>query len=104
MTRAAWLAACLLMIGSGVAVCQQQPLRLSDSAYFAARGVNVLVFANWYSGLFSDSKLSGVELIHHGVRTATNGDVRLSPTPEQWDAIPTLAGRRVNRAAQAVEA
>ena len=64
--------------------------------------MNVLVFANWYSGLFSDSKLSGVELIHHGVRTATNGDVRLSPTPEQWDPIPELSDRRVDRAAQRV--
>ena len=64
--------------------------------------MNVLVFANWYSGLFSDSKLSGVELIHHGVRTATNGDVRLSPTPEQWDPIPELSDRRVDRAARRV--
>ena len=64
--------------------------------------MNVLAFANWYSGLFSDSKLSGVELIHHGVRTATNGDVRLSPTPEQWDPIPELSDRRVDRAAQRV--
>ncbi len=104
MTRAAWLAACLLPIGSGIAVGQQQPLRLSDSAYFEARGVTVLVFANWYSGLFSDSKLSGVELIHHGVRTATNGDVRLSPTPEQWDPIPTLSGSQVDRPAQRVQA
>jgi hypothetical protein len=104
MRRAAWLATCLLPIGSGIGVAQQEPLRLSDSAYFEARGVNVLVFANWYSGLFSDSKLSGVELIHHGVRTATNGDVRLSPTPEQWDPIPTLSGRQVDRFGQRVEA
>jgi hypothetical protein len=40
--------------------------------------VNVLVFSNWYNGLFDDSKMSGVELIHHGVRTVTSGDVRLS--------------------------
>jgi endoglucanase len=104
MRRAAWLAACLLLIGGGTGAAQQQPLRLSDSAYFEARGINVLVFANWYSGLFSDSKLSGVELIHHGVRTATNGDVRLSPTPEQWDPIPTLSGTSVDRAAQRVAA
>lgn len=56
--------------------------------YFEKRGLNVFVFNNLYNGLFSDSKISGIEIIHHEVRTATNGDVRLSPTPEQWDPIP----------------
>jgi hypothetical protein len=31
------------------------------------------------------------------VRTATNGDVRLSSTPEQWDPVPTLKSRSVQR-------
>lgn len=70
-------------------------LRLTDHAYFHAPGLDVLAFHNWYSGMFSDSKLSGVELIHHGIRIATNGDVRLSNTPEQWDPIPTFEGREV---------
>lgn len=80
-------------------VCQAQSssmLTLNDSAYFETRGLNVLVFSNWYNGLFSDSKMSGVELIHHGQRTATNGDVRLNPTPEQWDAIPQFVDRQVD--------
>jgi hypothetical protein len=103
-TRAATLIIGLLAGAARSAAAQQEPLRLTDSAYFEARGVNVLVFANWYSGLFSDSKLSGVEVIHHGVRTATNGDVRLSNTPEQWDPIPTLSGRHVDRAGARVVA
>jgi len=57
-----------------------------------------LAFSNWYDGLFSDSKISGIEIIHHGVRTATNGDVRLHATPEQWDAIPTFSERKVDLA------
>jgi endoglucanase len=104
MTRPTAMAACLLVLCGGVAAAQQAPLALSDSGSFEARGVSVLVFSNWYSGLFSDSKLSGVELIHHGVRTATNGDVRLSNTPEQWDPIPELVARRVDRAAGRIEA
>jgi hypothetical protein len=130
MTRFGGAAAALLLCWSGVARAQQaprrteaaqapesvlapsatpaaqsssSPLRLTDSGYFAARGVNVLVFSNWYSGLFDDSKLSGVELIHHGVRTATNGDVRLSNTPEQWDPIPRLVTRSVDGAGQRIE-
>ena len=55
------------------------------------------MFSNAYDGNFSDAKIAGVELIHHGVRTATNGDVRLSPTPEQWDPVPALKSRQVSR-------
>jgi endoglucanase len=73
-----------------------QLLRLNDSSYFEKRGLNIFVFNNYY-GLFNDEKLSGIEIIHHGIRTATNGDVRLSPTPEQWDPIPELIERKTNR-------
>lgn len=78
------------------------PLALNELDYFERPGVNILVFSNWYDGYFSDAKLSGIELIHHDVRTATNGDVRLSPTPGQWDATPTLIERCVDRAAQCI--
>ena len=55
-----------------------QSLVLNEREYFTKRGLDVLVLSNWYDGNFSDSKIAGVELIHHGVRTATNGDVRLA--------------------------
>lgn len=82
----------------------QNKLTIGDSSYFENRGFNALVFSNWYNGLFSDSKISGMEFIHHGVRTATNGDVRLSPTPEQWDPIPTFVKRNVNKEENTIEA
>ena len=82
----------------------EQALQLSDRGYFEARGINYLVFNNWYSGMFSDSKMSGVEIIHHGERISTNGDVRLEPTPEQWDAIPTFRERIVDTLNQTIEA
>lgn len=72
--------------------------------YFEARGLNVLVFNNWYDGNFSDAKMSGIEMIHHGVRTATNGDIRLSPTPEQWDPIPHFVERNVFREENRIDA
>ncbi len=72
-------------------------LRLNDLDYFETRGLNMLVFSNWYNGLFSDSKMSGIEIIHHEVRTATNGDVRLNSTPEQWDPIPEFVERKVDK-------
>lgn len=72
-------------------------LALNEREYFSTPGLDVLVFSNYYDGSFDDSKIAGVELIHHGVRTATNGDVRLSPTPEQWDKVAGLISRTVDR-------
>ena len=87
------LAAALLVPGLAGAV----PLELNELEYFHKRGLDVLAFNNYYDGLFSDAKHAGVELIHHGVRTATNGDVRLSPTPEQWDPVALMVDRKVDR-------
>jgi endoglucanase len=77
------------------AISNAAPLLLDPSEYFTRQGLDVLVFNNSYDGNFSDSKIAGIELIHHGVRTVTNGDVRLSPTPEQWDPVATLESRQV---------
>lgn len=79
-----------------------QKLVINDTGYFETRGLNVLVFSNRY-GLFGDEKASGVEIIHHGVRTATNGDVRLNPTPEQWDSIPRVIKREVKKENNTIE-
>jgi endoglucanase len=81
----------------------QPKLKLNEQGYFETRGLNVLAFNNWYDGFFSDAKISGIELIHHEVRTVTNGDVRLSPTPGQWDAVPHMVNRNVDTAQGKVE-
>jgi hypothetical protein len=93
-----------LVISPDVPPDSGQVLKLNDLEYFETRGLNVLVFSNWYNDMFSDSKMSGIEIIHHGVRTATNGDVRLNPTPEQWDPIPKFVERKVNKTAGLIEA
>ena len=72
-------------------------LRLNDKEYFERQGVNVLVYSNTFSGGFNDEKNSGIEVIHHGVRTVQGGAVRLSNTPEQWDLVPQSTSRTVNR-------
>src|SRR5699024_366789 len=74
-----------------------QKLQINDSGYFAEPGVNVLVFNYGYSGMFFDEKTSGIELIHHGVRTGTGGAIRLQNTPEQWDMIPKMTSREVDK-------
>lgn len=88
------LAAALALAAAGPAL--GAPPALNELEYFSKPGLDVLAFNNYYDGLFSDAKHAGVELIHHGVRTATNGDVRLSPTPEQWDPVALMVDRKVD--------
>ena len=81
-----------------------QELKLSDLEYFETQGVNVLVYNNLFTGGFNDEKTAGIEMIHHGVRTSQGGAVRLSNTPEQWDLVPAISNRKVDRASQTIEA
>ena len=74
-----------------------QNLKLNDLDYFECRAVNVLVFSNSFNGGFNDEKNSGIEIIHHGVRTVQGGAVRLNNTPEQWDLVPMMTNREVDR-------
>ena len=69
----------LVMIGLlSMTATHAQNLQLNDLEYFERQGVNVLVFSNSFNGGFNDEKNSGIEIIHHGVRT-----VRMNNTPEQ---------------------
>jgi hypothetical protein len=81
----------------------QKNLKLNDLGYFETQGFNVVVYSNQYNGGFNDEKNSGLELIHHGVRTATGGAVRLSNTPEQWDLVPQMTNRTVDAASNTIE-
>jgi len=95
------LAAALLVLAS----CggSDKALVLNDLEYFEKQGVNILVYSNLFSGGFNDEKNSGIEIIHHGVRTIQGGAVRLSSTPEQWDLVPATTSRSVNPDSQTVE-
>lgn len=80
-----------------------QDLILNDLGYFETQGVNILVYNNLFTGGFNDEKNAGIELIHHGVRTSQGGAVRLSSTPEQWDLVPAISNRTVNKASKTIE-
>ncbi|MBO7480237.1 MAG: glycoside hydrolase family 9 protein [Bacteroidales bacterium] len=89
-----------------VASCNQTSksnLVLNDLEYFETQGVNVWVYSNLFTGGFNDEKNSGIELIHHGVRTAQGGAIRLSNTPEQWDLVPSTTFRNVNKDDNSIE-
>lgn len=80
-----------------------QTLQLNDLEYFEASAVNVMVFSNQYNGMFFDEKTAGIEIIHHGVRTSTGGAVRLQNTPEQWDLIPEMLDRKIDKTNNSIE-
>ena len=102
MKRLTFLSVVLLLQGaSNYGWCQE--LKLNDLEYFETQGVNILVYHNLFTGGFNDEKNAGIELIHHGVRTAQGGAVRLSNTPEQWDLVPEIPTRKVDRASNAIE-
>ena len=84
-------------------VISAQNLQLNDLEYFERQGVNVLVFSNSFNGGFNDEKNSGIEIIHHGVRTVQGGAVRLNNTPEQWDLVPKMTSRKVDKANGSIE-
>lgn len=75
-----------------------QTLKLNDKGYYETRGVNVMVYSNPFSAAFYDEKRSGIDIIHHGVMTITNGGVRFNETPEQWDLVPEMRDRKVDKA------
>ena len=82
---------------------QAQDLKLNDNSYFERQGVNVLVFSNSFNGGFNDEKNSGIEIIQHGVRAVQGGAVRLNNTPEQWDLVPKMTYRKVDREQGSIE-
>lgn len=64
------------------------------TGYFQNGGVDVMAFDDIYPA----GHQSGVSIIMHGQRMATNGDVRLEQTPGQWQPLPKQGQRQVNAA------
>ena len=73
-------------------------MRVTDKNYLDTQGFSVFLYDSTYHPVFVDQKNTAMEMIFHGQRIATNGDVRLMPTPEQWDLVATLKGRQADKA------
>jgi endoglucanase len=69
-------------------------LHVNELGYLDTQGLSVLVYQNQFHEVFRDQKLGGIEMILHGERIATDGEVRLLPAPEQWDAVPKFTERK----------
>ncbi|MDR1644401.1 MAG: glycoside hydrolase family 9 protein [Tannerellaceae bacterium] len=64
---------------------QAQEFRLNPTTgYFQNKGVDVMAFDD----IYPEGHQSGVSIIMHGNRVATNGDIRFEPTPGQWQPVP----------------
>jgi hypothetical protein len=86
-----------LTFASG-AVAADFAMEVTDKGYLDTQGFSVFLYDSTYHPVFVDQKNTAMEMILHGRRIATNGDVRLMPTPEQWDLVATLKGRQADKA------
>jgi endoglucanase len=91
-----WLFLALTVASTGF--CLDLAMQVTDKNYLDTQGFSVFLYDSTYHPVFVDQKNTAMEMILHGQRIATNGDVRLMPTPEQWDLVATLKGRQADKA------
>ena len=72
---------------------QQKQMHLNDKEYLEYQGVNVMLAWDFYP----EGHQGGVGVIQNGQRVATNGDIRLNQTPGQWQPIPKVGTRIVDK-------
>jgi len=88
----------LLALSSGLSLSGADfAMTVTDKNYLDTHGFSVFLYDSTYHPVFVDQKNTAMEMILHGQRIATNGDVRLMPTPEQWDLVATLQGRQPDK-------
>lgn len=69
-----------------------QQFVLTPQGYFRYQGVDVMAFDD----IYPEGHQGGVSVIMHGNRIATNGDIRLEPTPGQWQPVPKQLSRQLD--------
>jgi endoglucanase len=88
----------LALIPAQVLSAADFAMKVTDKNYLDTQGFSVFLYDSTYHPVFVDQKNTAMEIILHGQRIATNGDVRLMPTPEQWDLVATLKDRQADKA------
>jgi endoglucanase len=84
----------VVFVTRGLAQQASPALHLNDQAYFEMPGLNVMVFQD----IYPEGHQAGVSIILNGERIATNGDLRLDPTPGQWQPMAKQDKRVVDTA------
>ena len=67
-------------------------LAINEKGYFSMPGLNVMVFED----IYPEGHQGGVGIVLNGTRVATNGDLRLEPTPGQWAPIPKVGDKQTD--------
>src|SRR6185437_10420661 len=88
---------CAVLIFCLRALSADFTMQVADNDYLSTQGFNVMLYDNTFHPVFVDEKNTAMQMILHGERIATNGDVRLMPTPEQWDLVAQLRGRHADK-------
>lgn len=65
----------------------------TEKGYFKNHGVDVMAFDDIYPA----GHQSGVSILMHGRRVATNGDIRFEQTPGQWQPLPKQGERKMDK-------
>ncbi len=73
-------------------------MHLNSLEYLENQGVSVMLAHDFYP----EGHQGGVGIIQNGERVATNGDIRLEPTPGQWSPIPKVGKRIVDKISQEI--
>lgn len=66
-------------------------LQLNEKEYFSTQGLNIFAF----TALYPEGHQGGIDIIQHGNRVATNGNLFLQPTPGQFQPVPKLVKKDV---------
>lgn len=96
-TSLRWLLCFALLQGLALStlLAQQQndqSLNINKQEYLEMRGLNVMLAHD----IYPESHQGGVGVIQNGLRVATNGDLRLEPTPGQWQPVLKVGQRVVD--------
>ncbi|MFW6227191.1 MAG: glycoside hydrolase, partial [Bacteroidota bacterium] len=69
----------------------QPLLKINDKDYFDTQGLSIFAF----TALYPEGHQGGIDIIQHGTRVATNGNLFLQPTPGQFQPVPKLLNKEV---------
>jgi endoglucanase len=88
----------VLLLVCPVAALAADDFKLNSQEYFERPGINVMYGQDYYP----EGHQGGLSVIMHDERIASNGDVRLEPSPGQWSPIPKPGKREVDAATQEI--
>jgi endoglucanase len=88
----------LLLALSPVAAFAADDFQLNAQEYFERPGINVMLGQDYYP----EGHQGGLSILMHDERIASNGDVRLEPSPGQWSPIPKPGKREVDAGKQEI--